>query len=371
VRERVPFPYLTGVDGVAQSQIAQNLQTIKNTLLERDRQLLLREKDIRWSQVSTPTNYFTNSWVNYSLDYYQEAQYRRIGDVVEIRGTMKNGTDSATAFTLPPGYRPVGHHLYPEDASGPTHARLNVLSDGTISVQRGGAPYYSDVMARFSVAADGSAGWKAVTAFENSWTNFGGGWAPAAYRRVGDMVEVRGLITGGTVGSTANVFTLPTGYRPIKRFIFPIDTNPAVNGRLEVRPDGGIRIHDGSNVYAGLFTIRFSVSPPGTNGWTKMVFENGWENLDVAVYTPGEWRLIGDELQTRGVIANGSTLAAIFTLPDELIGRLTRNQSWTQSSGSGSTETHGLLAAFADGSFYQLGGGVDYFSMNASYTVRL
>jgi len=52
----------------------------------------------------------------------------------------------------------------------------------------------------------------AVSAFANSWGNFGGGFADAAYQRHPDgLVVLRGFITGGTIGAAA--FTLPGGYR--------------------------------------------------------------------------------------------------------------------------------------------------------------
>lgn len=51
-----------------------------------------------------------------------------------------------------------------------------------------------------------------VSAFQNSWTNFGGGFAEAAYQRhPSGLVVLRGFITGGTLGAAA--FTLPGGYR--------------------------------------------------------------------------------------------------------------------------------------------------------------
>jgi hypothetical protein len=45
-----------------------------------------------------------------------------------------------------------------------------------------------------------------------AWTNYGGGWAPAQFRKIGSQVFLKGLVAGGPVGST--IFTLPAGYRP-------------------------------------------------------------------------------------------------------------------------------------------------------------
>lgn len=52
-----------------------------------------------WTNVT-----FTNGWVNYGT--FQGAQYRKVGDMVQLRGLIKSGTAGASAFTLPAGYRP-------------------------------------------------------------------------------------------------------------------------------------------------------------------------------------------------------------------------------------------------------------------------
>lgn len=72
------------------------------------------------------------------------------------------------------------------------------------------------VVGRVGVDADkwhvvGAAG---EPAFENGWTNFLNGWPVAAFRRVRDRTEYRGLIAAGTMGTTA--FTVPVAYRPDK-----------------------------------------------------------------------------------------------------------------------------------------------------------
>lgn len=47
----------------------------------------------------------------------------------------------------------------------------------------------------------------------NGWANLGGGNETFQYRKVGDMVQIRGMITGGAWNTT--VATLPTGFRPL------------------------------------------------------------------------------------------------------------------------------------------------------------
>jgi hypothetical protein len=47
---------------------------------------------------------------------------------------------------------------------------------------------------------------------QNGWQNYNGvGFAPVAFRKVGDRVEVRGGAMNGAIGAT--IFTLPVGHR--------------------------------------------------------------------------------------------------------------------------------------------------------------
>jgi hypothetical protein len=52
----------------------------------------------------------------------------------------------------------------------------------------------------------------APLALTSPWVDYGFSWIGAGIRRVGDMVELRGLVAGGTSGTT--IATLPIGFRP-------------------------------------------------------------------------------------------------------------------------------------------------------------
>lgn len=86
----------------------------------------------------------------------------------------------------------------------------------------GGNPGFDVVEANFVVpvasvtglaALVADSGWIAVT-FTNGWVNYGGGWAVAAYRKIGSQVYLKGLVKNGTVN--AAIFQLPAGYRPLE-----------------------------------------------------------------------------------------------------------------------------------------------------------
>ncbi len=87
-------------------------------------------------------------------------------------------------------------------------------------------------------------------AFENSWVNFGGVEVTAAFRRVGDVVQIQGTVKSGTI--TAAVFTLPAEYRPSGDLIFATDTSVTTHARLDVESDGSVVAKTGSNAYYSL-----------------------------------------------------------------------------------------------------------------------
>lgn len=96
-------------------------------------------------------------------------------------------------------------------------------------------------------------------AFTNAWTNFGSGWADAAFWRdpLG-FVHMRGLIKSGSVGAAA--FTLPPGFRPKVNEAFVTVSNGAV-GRVDVLTDGTVvPAAPSSNVWVSLSGINFRTS---------------------------------------------------------------------------------------------------------------
>lgn len=76
--------------------------------------------EVPWIDVATGVG-FTNSWVNFGSGE-QDMQYRKVGDQVQLRGTVKSGTVGfVPVFTLPVGYRP------------PTTVSLAIVSNGALA----------------------------------------------------------------------------------------------------------------------------------------------------------------------------------------------------------------------------------------------
>jgi len=110
------------------------------------------------------------------------------------------------------------------------------------------------------VSSTGGAGWVGAT-LTNSWTNFLAGTALAAYRKVGDVVELRGTVKSGTFG--APIFTLPDGHRPPLQEIFYVHASPG-GARLDVTPGGAVQVaayvSSGTNALVSLAGVRFAVA---------------------------------------------------------------------------------------------------------------
>jgi hypothetical protein len=98
------------------------------------------------------------------------------------------------------------------------------------------------------VAYDG-ASWQSIYIGDTGWITLsltGGGWTEAEtvqYRKIGQVIYLKGEIYGGTVGTTV-VATLPEGYRPPNRIAF-IATDygsGTSDGRVSILVNGSILI---------------------------------------------------------------------------------------------------------------------------------
>lgn len=98
--------------------------------------------------------------------------------------------------------------------------------------------------------------WTDVT-FQNSWVNFGGTRQDVQYRKVGDLVEVRGAMKDGTNNTTA--FTLPAGFRPPADMDFICRDNSAL-AIINIETDGEFKTFSAGNTLTS-FYVSFSVTP--------------------------------------------------------------------------------------------------------------
>lgn len=99
-----------------------------NTFIQAD--LAFLYGDSTWTAPS-----FTNGWVNYGGTLLTVG-FRRIGTRIFLKGTMKSGTMSAAAFTLPTGYRPLADCEFAVN-SNLVFGEVEIKSAGTVTALTG------------------------------------------------------------------------------------------------------------------------------------------------------------------------------------------------------------------------------------------
>jgi hypothetical protein len=76
----------------------------------------------------------------------------------------------------------------------------------------------------------------------NSWADFDSAWTGARYRKISGMVEIQGMIAGGTATGGTDLFILPEGFRPAKNLLFPTIISGTVLSRIDVLPTGTVEL---------------------------------------------------------------------------------------------------------------------------------
>jgi hypothetical protein len=185
-----------------------------------------------------------------------------------------------------------------------------------------------------SIAMDSwhTVGGSGEPAFQNAWTNFGGIWSTAGFRKLPNgKVRLRGLVKSGTAPT---VFTLPVGYRPPNAVGFPSAQSAGLNvaGYVEINSDGSVLVGPtGASSQAGatLDQVEFdteSVLQVASNAAQPMdsvhivgnpgepAFQNAWVNYDTT--RTARFRKTPDgAVRLGGTVKSGASGTVVFTLP--------------------------------------------------------
>ena len=131
-------------------------------------------------------------------------------------------------------------------------------------LERWGGASWSRIAINAAAFVPYDSGWHYIggggePAFQDSWVNYGS-WGDGAFRRIGKIVFMSGLIKNGS----GQIVTLPTGYRISSttngsNYVYHgMDTpGPNSSARLDVYTNGGVVFNGGSTGWVSLDQLRW------------------------------------------------------------------------------------------------------------------
>lgn len=256
-----------------------------------------------------------NGWVNAPFSTTNPGANVSSG-FVQLRGAISSGS-SAVAFTLPSGYRPSANVYVPVNLCNSTKGRLNIQTNGTVSVQAEGGTFSN---AQCFTSLEGvsfptsNSGFTSLT-LQNGWTNAPFSTRNAAVRNVSGIVRFQGAIATG--GTNAVPFTLPSSFRPSTATYVPIDLCNATKGRLYIQSNGTVTVQaeNGTFSNAQCFTSLEGASfARDASGFTSLSLQNGWTNAPFSTRN-ARIKNVSGVVRFEGAIATSGTNAVPFTLP--------------------------------------------------------
>lgn len=149
-----------------------------------------------------------------------------------------------------------------------------------------------------------------VVTLQNSWVHYDMSTYGSAsyYRQPLGVTRLSGVIKSGTIGAAA--FTLPEGYRPEYRFVFPTLNNTTLT-RLDIHSTGSVVGYIG-NTFVVLDGLEMcSTYPP----FIAPTLLNSWVNYSSEFNPAGYYKDATGMVFVRGLVKSGSTYA-VFTLPE-------------------------------------------------------
>lgn len=186
--------------------------------------------------------------------------------------------------------------------------------------------------------------------FSPGFSNYLGTYAPIGYTRTtAGVVMLKGLIkkssamvAGETIG------TLPVGSRPSGILLFQTSTNSNVSSRVDIYPNGDIKVNVGDDGWLSLEGINFI--PAGTS-YTRnpLTTVNGWVNyggsFSPATYvTDSLGRIHVEGLVRYGTMANGTQMVSNLPASARTDKYMHLPSRSTTTSQIGIDQTYGIVA---------------------------
>jgi hypothetical protein len=111
--------------------------------------------------------------------------------------------------------------------------------------------------AQLNVGATQIGSWTSVSSFGSGWDNAGSPYAVAQYKKIGDLVMMRGMVIRNS-GSGTLILTLPDGYRPTYDIGGFAVTATSAYAAISIGTNGQINLSVGSSSYLTFEGVIFS-----------------------------------------------------------------------------------------------------------------
>ena len=170
------------------------------------------------------------------------------GGLLLNRGGSSNGalTIGGTAYDSHFSFG-TDEHTYLRGGKSTSNVYINDTSTGLVSISAGGGA--TTFGGRIGEA------WQNLS-FGSGWVDYGGAYQIGQYKKVGDLIFLRGLVKR-TSGSGTTITTLPSGYRPPAQLLFGVHTNTGF-GRLDIDSSGNVSLQGGGADWVQLNGLVFS-----------------------------------------------------------------------------------------------------------------
>lgn len=107
-----------------------------------------------------------------------------------------------------------------------------------------------------AIPTNDDSGWQSPT-LANGFLNYSTAYQGARFRKKNGVVYTEGLLKAGANGLF--VFTLPVGFRPTQRLVFPISKYSNTIGRVDVESNGRVTVINGHTRWFSISGISFLV----------------------------------------------------------------------------------------------------------------
>jgi len=203
-----------------------------------------------------------NGWVNYAPPAWAPAAYTQDSSGrVTIQGLIANGTmTNDTIIFKPPSSLAPAEYLHMATHASGAFSFIGInASPAVVAKGTGGNTYYS-INTSYLPASAKDAPWNVTwtnLTLVSPWAFLGNPYATPQYTKTNDnVVQLKGLIAGGSTTYDSTLATLPAGFRPKERILTTV-ANSGAYSRIDILANGEIHFEGSSNGWYSLDNICF------------------------------------------------------------------------------------------------------------------